>query len=193
MHFCRQLWVIEFFLEFLIKVFGLSFALLKVLLKNPWPEWNKSLQSLIGWNSLPVFLIIKSTQAKNTQVFWVHWQISYNGRFSGGKITAAFLVWRQIVQRQTLQRQNYGGFFDPIVEESLECLFWILEWWCLMPEPDACGHRTERDGTRTTGPPPDTRTREHLRFRMVRMAYSRLDVFTCQWRYVVKDRTVKLE
>ena len=49
-----------------------------------------------------------------------------------------------------------------------------------MPEPDACGHRTERDGTRTTGPPPDTRTREHLRFRMVRMAYYRLDVFTCQ-------------
>ena len=32
MHFCLQICVIEFFLEFLIKVFGLSFALLKVLL-----------------------------------------------------------------------------------------------------------------------------------------------------------------
>ena len=56
----------------------------------------------------------KSTLAKNTQ-FWVHWQISYNGILSGGKITVAFLVWRQMVQRQTLQRQNYGGFFNPIV------------------------------------------------------------------------------
>ena len=66
MHFCRQICVIEFFLEFLIRVFGLSFALLKVLLKNPWPELNKSLQSLIGWNSLPLFLylIIKNTPAK---------------------------------------------------------------------------------------------------------------------------------
>ena len=99
----------SFWLEF-------SFALLKVLLKNPWPELNKSLQSLIGWNSLPLFLylIIKNTPAKNTQVFWVHWQISYNGRFSGGKITVAFFVWRQMVQRQTLQRQNYGSFFHPI-------------------------------------------------------------------------------
>ena len=45
MYFCWQICVIEFFLEFLIRVFGLSFALLKVLLKNPWPELNKSLQS----------------------------------------------------------------------------------------------------------------------------------------------------
>ena len=60
----------------------------------------------------------KSTLAKNTQVFWVNWQISYNGIFSGGKITAAFLVWRQMVQRQMLQRQNFGGFINPIARKG---------------------------------------------------------------------------
>ena len=71
------------------------------------------------------------------------------------------------------------------MEERLECLLWILEskFWRVLDVLDGLEFLDTDDAG--LGPRPQDyhrthrtlkRTREHFRFRMVRMAYSRLDV-----------------